>query len=338
MKNFFLKFDYQMLDAPDEKVVALAHVQARHEVEEGQVEALRALQKLNRRKRLTELGLFIGLFLGGILLQLVGISLFQAGPLQAITALLGTLISAIGLNTFLMFEHEAIHGVLFANRRVNRWVAVLLGAMMGIPFSGYRVLHLRHHKYLGSKGDPDEYRHYTGNVFVQWLRHYIRLIFAPALYPLFLPILAYRHASNIARKHILQELALYLALYALLGVIFPLGLLWQLWLFPLLLAGYLTALRGLSQHAMTDMKDPYLASRTIVPSRLVQTLMIHENYHLEHHLFPEIPSYNLQAAHQLIWPRLPRVVTDDSYLGFLFSFLSKSFQRVEQPLGLWVKR
>lgn len=336
--RFHFTFDYQMLDAPDEKAVAPAHVQARREIEQGQGAALQTLQKLNQAKRLAELGLFVGMFLGGILIQLAAMNLLGAGLVQDGIQLLGVLVSAVGLNTFLMFEHEAIHGILFSHRWVNRWVAVALGAAMLIPFSGYRVLHLRHHKYLGSKGDPDEYRHYSDNVFLLWTRHYIRLAFAPALYPLLLPFLAYRHGSRIARWHILQEIGIYLILYTFLFGFLPLGLIWQLWLFPLLLAGYMTALRGLSQHAMTDMKDPYLASRTIVPSKVVQTMMIHENYHLEHHLFPEIPSYHLEEAHQLIWPRLPRVVTDTSYAGFLARFLAKSFQRVEEPLGLVIKK
>ena len=62
--------------------------------------------------------------------------------------------------------------------------------------------------------------------------------------------------------------------------------------------------------------------------------MLNENYHLEHHRFPEIPSYHLAAAHQLIAPNLPRSVTMKSYLGFLFRFFIQSLHMDNTPIGL----
>jgi fatty acid desaturase len=62
--------------------------------------------------------------------------------------------------------------------------------------------------------------------------------------------------------------------------------------------------------------------------------LLHENYHLEHHLFPEVPSYHLPRLHRLIWLRLPRVVSGRSYLGFLARFLRATPRLDETPIGL----
>ena len=56
------------------------------------------------------------------------------------------------------------------------------------------------------------------------------------------------------------------------------------------------------------------------PGRLIAFCLLYENYHLEHHLFPEVPSYHLPGLHRLLWPRLPRAVVGASYLAFLAHF------------------
>ena len=73
----------------------------------------------------------------------------------------------------------------------------------------------------------------------------------------------------------------------------------MVWFVPLLLMGALTAIRGFTQHGITDASDPYLASRTMLPSPMVAFFLLNENYHLEHHLFPEVPSYHLPALHRV---------------------------------------
>jgi len=106
------------------------------------------------------------------------------------------------------------------------------------------------------------------------------------------------------------------------------------WFIPLLIVGTMTAIRGFTQHGITDAADPYIASRTILPNPVVGFFLLHENYHLEHHLFPEIPSYHLPKLHQLVWRKLPRAVSGRSYLGFLVRFLQATPRMDESPIGL----
>jgi fatty acid desaturase len=142
------------------------------------------------------------------------------------------------------------------------------------------------------------------------------------------------YGTAVQRRKILQEYAILIALYLIAFLSIPRRFVIWMWLVPLLGAAYLTAVRGLSQHGVTDPRDPYLASRSIQASRIVKLFMLHENYHLEHHLFPEIPSYHLQAAHQQIAPHLPRSVTMNSDSGFLWRFFIQSLRMDETPIGL----
>ena len=62
-------------------------------------------------------------------------------------------------------------------------------------------------------------------------------------------------------------------------------------------------------------------------------MLLNENYHLEHHLFPEIPSYNLPRLRTLIRSRLPHTIEAVSYTRFLAGFVRRSLRGDESVLG-----
>jgi len=203
-----------------------------------------------------------------------------------------------------------------------------------MSFSAYRVLHTRHHRFLGDPRDPDDYKNYTRRRSLVWMLHFVRLSIGSLLYLLLIPTLALKFGTDKQRRYILTEYAFLGAVYSLLLRFVPASVLGVAWFVPLLMVGTLTAIRGFTQHAITDAADPYIASRTILPNPVVAFFLLNENYHLEHHLFPEIPSYHLPALHRLIWPKLPRAVSGRSYLGFLMQFFRATPQMDESPIGL----
>jgi len=147
-----------------------------------------------------------------------------------------------------------------------------------------------------------------------------------------IPVLACRHGRRRERGRVVVE---YFWLALVLGAVFyfvPMGLLVQVWLLPLVLVAAMTGVRGFTQHGIADAHDPFLASRSIHPPRWMAFLLLHENLHLEHHLFPEVPSYHLMRVHKLIAPRLPRAVVGRSYLGFIGRFLVLTFSRGARPV------
>ena len=105
------------------------------------------------------------------------------------------------------------------------------------------------------------------------------------------------------------------------------------WIGPSVVMMALTNIRGLASHALGDPEDIYLSSRTVRSNPLVRFLFLHENHHLEHHLFPQVPSYHLSRAHRLVWGRLPRALYSPSYAGFLLGFFRSLGKLSLAPLG-----
>jgi len=287
------------------------------------------LARTDWRKRGFEFICFSSLGVGGVWL-----TAFSFTASRAWLTFLGVLGTALALNAFVLLMHDGMHSTLFRDRRWNCLGSVLLGSTFLMSFSAYRVMHTRHHTFLGDARDPDDYRNYVRRQPFLWYLHFVRLMVGPLLYLVLIPIMALKYGSKRERRQIFQEYLFMSVLYCLLFRFVPSALLVVAWLIPLLIVGVFTAVRGFTQHGITDASDPYLASRTILPNRMVGFLLLHENYHLEHHLFPEVPSYHLPQLHQLIWSRLPRAVSGRSYLGFLVRFLRATRRLDETPIGL----
>jgi fatty acid desaturase len=314
-------------EAPDSEPV-VETLRIRRRLAGGASTAFAALTRYDRRKRLHELMAFVALAALGLAISLWARA---AGSTLMLTA--GILTTAVALNTFPLLMHEGMHGILFASRRWNWLVSVALGSTFLLSFTAYRVMHLRHHRYLGDPRDPDDYHNYSGNRFVVWSLHFVRLTLGPLLYLVLIPVMAIKYGSRAQRKLVCVEYVILAAVYSCLLRAFPARELLVVWLVPLLLMGAMTAIRGFTQHGITEATDPYLASRTMLPHPVVAFFLLNENYHLEHHLFPEVPSYHLPALHRLIWPQLPRAVSGRSYLAFLGAFLKATPRMDETPIG-----
>ena len=85
-------------------------------------------------------------------------------------------------------------------------------------------------------------------------------------------------------------------------------------------------LRALCEHgAVLNFSSALTAARTNYPSKWFQWLLFpHDvNYHLEHHVYPAIPHYNLPACHQQMMQLgmldNAEVRTIGKTLGMLFS-------------------
>lgn len=294
---------------------------------------MNALRTLRLAPRLLELGVFVALWVAG---AVIGLALAPrlVGAASWATRAAAVLVCAVAFNAFVLLMHESFHGVLFRRRGANRWGGVALGATVLISCTAYRVLHTRHHKYLGDARDPDDYANYSSDARVVWLMHWVRLLLGCPIYLVAIPILALRYGTRDEKRDVLVEYALLFALWASVFWLVPLGALLQVWLVPILLVGFMVNVRGFSQHGITDAHDPALASRTLQLPRWVELCVLHENYHLEHHLWPDVPSYHLRRLHELTWRKLPRAVTGRSYSGFLVEFFRKTWRRDDAPIGL----
>lgn len=319
-------------ERPQEGIQCLAWqttVDARKSLTHGVEAELAPLFLSDWRKRAFEIAFFVSLAGGGLWLSLFGLA-----TSRLVLVVGGILITALALNAFVLLMHDGMHFSLFRNRRLNWLGSVLLGSTFLMSFTAYRVLHTRHHRFLGDSRDPDDYQNYVQRPALLWSLHFVRLTVGSLLYLTLIPILALKYSTDAERRRVLGEYAFLLAVYSALLRFVPGHVLLVVWFVPLLIVGSLTAVRGFTQHGITDAKDPFLASRTVLPNPIIGFFLLHENYHLEHHLFPEVPSYHLPRLHRLIWRKLPRAVASRSYLEFLGKFLRATPRMVETPIGL----
>ncbi len=305
-------------------------VNARKWLAQGVEAGLAPLLALDWRSRALELVFFCTLAVAGFWCSLSG---WTGGRWPLLAA--GGLISAVALNAFVLLMHDGMHHTLFRNRTWNWLGSVALGSTFLMSFTAYRIMHTRHHRFLGDPRDPDDYQNYVQRPrALLWSLHFVRLTVGSLLYLALIPLLALKYGSDDERRRVLLEYSLMLAIYAALWHLAPARFLFLAWLAPLLVVGSLTAIRGFTQHGITDAADPFLASRTVLPHPVVGFLLLHENFHLEHHLFPEVPSYHLPRLHRLIWNKLPRAVSSRGYLGFLGKFLRATPKLDDRPIGL----
>ncbi len=245
------------------------------------------------------------------------------------------LLAAASLHGMSLFTHEAVHGTLCKNRR---WNAVL-GALCAVPvlqnFSAYRVLHLRHHDHLGAEGDPDHYPNYTRWSWLVFLLNWGRLLLGYPAYIVAIPLLGWKQGAARDRCGIVVEGALGVGFFGLLWGWVPHPAVVHAWLIPMLLINTMVNIRGMSQHTLLEEHhgDPVRGTRSILTNRVTAFFMCNENYHLEHHLYPGIPWYELPRVHAELRERLAQGGAPfiPSYFAFVREFIAGSLRR--SPLG-----
>jgi fatty acid desaturase len=210
--------------------------------------------------------------------------------------------------------HDAAHGALHANAKINDWVGEwLCAAPTGARLQAYRDYHLRHHKYTEQPEDPDLVlsapfpitgaslfrkivRDLTGQTFLKQRR--MQLFGAPGRF------------INPAAAHFLFFNAL------LLGALTLAGYWWAyfaLWLVPMATwYPLVTRLRNIAEHAVVDTReDPFSHARTTLANPLERLFIapywVH--FHGEHHVFMHVPCYNLERMHRMLmekdyWSRM----------------------------------
>lgn len=227
------------------------------------------------------------------------------------------LVAAASLHGISLFTHEAVHGVLSSNHTINRTMGIACALPVLQNYSAYKVLHLRHHKHLGQEGDPDHYDNYSRWTWLVFTMHWVRLIIGYPIYIVMIPILGYRQGRPSERRWIVFEVVLLLLLMAaVIASPLPWALLLHVWLIPMLIINTLVNIRGMSQHTFLEQPDdPVQGTRSILTNPVTTFFMCNENYHLEHHLFPRVPWYNLKQLHTAIKDQL-----DDRQAPFVFSY------------------
>jgi fatty acid desaturase len=109
------------------------------------------------------------------------------------------------------------------------------------------------------------------------------------------------------------------------------SVLMHIWLIPMLIINTIVNIRGMSQHTLLEHEqDVILGTRTLLCNPLTRFFMCNENYHLEHHLYPGVPWYNLPQLHTALADKLRDrgAVYLPSYFAFVQEFAIASVTKM----------
>jgi fatty acid desaturase len=208
--------------------------------------------------------------------------------------------------------HDAAHGALHPNRKVNDWVAEWL---CGGGLVAYRNYHLQHHKYAQQGEDPDLVLSAPFPISRASLRRkIIRDLTGQTWFKQrFGRLVSRLKDGKEAKLAVLADEALrqrrWLIMNALAIAAFSVvGYWWgwfALWLLPRATwFQMVTRFRNIAEHALVakDEPDPLRHART-THANLVERALIapyYVNYHCEHHMFMHAPCWNLPRLSRLL--------------------------------------
>jgi fatty acid desaturase len=289
------------------------------------------LQNLHQSRHTYRLPTFIFFYLFSLIL-IGGFSTFQI-EWNAFLYFPIYLLAAASLHGISLFTHEGVHGVLSQSPTWNRLLSMLCALPVLQNYAAYRVLHLKHHTHLGQPGDPDRYKNYTQWSILEFLMHWGRLIIGYPVYIMAIPILGLKQGNWNDRLWITIEIILLTGgVWSILQLNISSEILIHAWLMPMILINFMVNIRGMSQHTLLEEEaDLVRGTRSILTHPIVKFFMCNENYHLEHHLYPAVPWYNLPQLHQFIASELKSQQAPfiPSYTSFVREFVMTSFDRLQ---------
>jgi fatty acid desaturase len=223
-----------------------------------------------------------------------------------------------------VLAHEAAHYRLFPNRRINDVVGRLLAAVAGLSMCAYRVVHRLHHNHLYEECDPDIALH---GGYPRGRGYLLRKLSADLLgltawktYCYFLGSPAANAKTGVAQRPLDDTspglwrtaqndrwlvAAVQVGMPLVVGILFGargLVMYLLLWVVPAVtVLQAILRLRAICEHgAPLGFDSPLQAARTTMAGPLLRFFLFphHVNYHIEHHLYPAVPHYNLRRLHQ----------------------------------------
>jgi beta-carotene hydroxylase len=208
--------------------------------------------------------------------------------------------------------HDASHNAAHHNRVINAILGHGSALMLGFAFPVFTRVHLQHHAHVNDpENDPDHFVSTGGPLWLIAARFFYHEIFF--------------FRRKLWRKYELLEWflsRLFLATIVFLGINYGfIGYVMNFWFVPALVVGIALGLFfDYLPHRPFHDRDRWKNAR-VYPSPILNLLILGQNYHLVHHLWPSIPWYKYQSAYYVTKPLLDEKGCEQS-LGI---FQSKNF-------------
>lgn len=216
-------------------------------------------------------------------------------------------------HALLIIVHEGAHYRLSNSRNFNDLISDLFAAFpIFFCTNGYRTNHLQHHQYLNTDGDPDWKRkiHLREWQFPQVPTKILGTALKVLTTSWYTMMFLFWNLSGIGladtwkKPDKRQTAILKIFYYALAVTVISLSSWWRellwLWLVPFFtVMPLIERVRSISEHFGLEYECELSQTRNILCSPLEAFFFGPHNirYHLDHHLFPTVPQYNLPRLH-----------------------------------------
>ncbi len=225
--------------------------------------------------------------------------------------------------------HEGVHLSLFPHKKINDLLGVFFcsGPILS-HFHAYRTLHMKHHRHALSADDPGQYLLKSQKEASLLIRDFLKDLSGVTYF-------------SLGQKADIGKISLGIIALNLAGQVLGLFIVWSLfkfnglltsdfllfWVLPLVtLHQAILRIRALMEHGgFSYHKESHECTRSVKPGVLTKILAPHNiNYHIEHHLYPTIPSYRLKNVSEKIDETL-KENNDENYLKVAHSLFIGRF-------------
>lgn len=233
------------------------------------------------------------------------------------------------------YMHDASHNAVSENKFINNFVGIIAGAICLLPFEPWRKSHLEHHIWAGNidkdpvtaiiTAFPKMHKYLRGTLSFFWRSWFPML--ACMQYIVFWWLAAKTYLKRPSSMANLVSLAapavLWTSMFQLLPTYFSIYV-----LAPSIIV-YMVAVEvvNLPHHLQLPQNrgntklqlwDQYKIARTcIYPRWFARLVVLNFNYHIEHHLFPDVPWYHLDKVHKEVSAWLGHEYNSDPYFKWI---------------------
>ena len=205
------------------------------------------------------------------------------------------LINVLALHLSGTVIHDASHNSAHKNRIINAALGHGSALMLGFAFPVFTRVHIQHHAHVNDPdNDPDHFVSTGGPLWLIAARFFYHEIFF--------------FKRRLWKKYELLEWflsRLFVITIVTISIHYDfLGYILNFWFSPALVVGLALGLFfDYLPHRPFQERNRWKNAR-VYPSAILNLLILGQNYHLIHHLWPSIPWYNYKPAYEVMKPLL----------------------------------